>query len=272
MPGPAAPERPLARTRDVVATHLRVGALFEAQYRVNLWLQLLQSVVALGTAIAVIALVFRYTDDLGGWSVDELLVLLGVHVALGGVIRAVIQPNMQQLMTDVREGTLDFVLLKPVDAQLLVSVRRLAFWKLVDVAVGLGVVAVGVTRLGGVGGLGQLAGFVLTLCLGVVIVYAFWMIITVGAFWFVRLDFVVELFDGLYQAGRWPVTLYPGWLRGVFTVVVPLAFAVTVPAEALAGRLDGGMLLVAVAFTAGVVVVTRVVWRRGLRRYDGASA
>lgn len=264
--------RPQAGPRDVAATYLRLGALNEAQYRVNFWLQLLQSLVALGTAIAVIALVFRFTDDLGGWSVDELLILLGVHVALGGVIRAVIQPNMQQFMTDVREGTLDFVLLKPVDAQLLISVRRLEFWKLVDVAVGFGVIVVGAVRLGDAVAVPALAAFTCTLLLGVVIVYCFWLLISIGSFWLVKLDFVVELFDGLYQAGRWPVTLYPGWLRGMFTVLVPLAFAVTVPAEALAGRLAPGTLVAGVGFTAVVVVVTRLAWRAGLRRYDGASA
>lgn len=264
--------RPQARVRDVVTTYLRLGALNEAQYRVNFWLQLLQSLVALGTAIAVIALVFRFTDDLGGWSVDELLIVLGIHVALGGLIQAVIQPNMQQFMTDVREGTLDFVLLKPVDAQLLMSLRRLAFWKLVDVAVGAGVIVVGAVRLGDAIGILAYLAFAVTVLLGAVIVYSFWLVISVGSFWFVKLDFVVELFDGLYQAGRWPVTLYPGWLRAVFTVLVPLAFAVTVPAEALAGRLPAAMLVTAVAFTAVVVVVARSLWRAGLRRYDGASA
>jgi ABC-2 type transport system permease protein len=270
-------ERGLARPdavrgRHVIGTLLRVGALNELQYRVNFFLQLFQSVVALATAIAVILLVFLYTPSLGGWSPWELMVVVGIHTALGGVIRALIQPSMQLLMEDIREGTLDFVLTKPVDAQLLVSIRQLSVWQLVDVVVGLGVVVVAMFRLGHGIGATHVVVFLATLLLGVVMIYCLWMVITTGAFWVIRMQHVAELFNGLYQAGRWPVGLYPGWLRAVFTVLVPLAFAVTLPAEALTGRSAWAMLGTAALFTAALVAFTRWFWRVGVRNYAGASA
>ena len=262
----------LRHDRVVAATHLRVSALHELQYRVNFWLQLVESVVALGTAIAVVALVFANTDELGGWSLDELLVILGVHVLLGGVIKALVQPNMMKLVEDVTEGTFDFVLLKPADALLLTSVRQVSLWKLVDVVVGLGVVAYAVAQPGVDLTLsGTLTGLVLVVA-GAVIVWCFWVALTVSSFWIVRADTIVELFSGLYQAGRWPISIYPLALRVAFTVLVPLAFAVTVPAEAITGRLTTVGLATALGFTLLLVLVTRWLWGRGLRRYDGASA
>jgi ABC-2 type transport system permease protein len=265
--------RPRERARGVTVawTYVRLAVLVEVQYRVNFFVQLLQSAVAVVTALAVLALVFGYTADVGGWSRDELLVVLGLHVALGGVIQAFVQPNMTRLMTDVREGTLDFALLKPVDTQFLVSFREVNLWQLTDVAIGAGLAGVGVARVGGLAA-GDVAAFVVAIACGAVLVYCTWLAVTVGAFWLVRMDFVVELFDGLYQAGRWPVSIYPGWLRVGLTVLVPLAFAVTVPAEALTGRLTAVTLGVAVGFTAVVVVLTRWWWGRGVRHYDGASA
>ena len=53
------------------------------------------------------------------------MVVLGVQILLGGVIHAVIQPNMQQLTDEVRDGKLDFALTKPEDSQLIVSLRSL---------------------------------------------------------------------------------------------------------------------------------------------------
>jgi ABC-2 type transport system permease protein len=255
----------------VAWTYVRLAVLVEVQYRVNFVVQLFQSALAVGTALAVLALVFGYAGDVGGWSHDELLVVLGLHVLLGGVIQTFVQPNMTRLMTDVREGTLDFALLKPVDTQFLVSSREVNVWQLTDVAVGAGIAGLGVARVGQVDALGVLA-FLAAIGCGAVLVYCTWLSVTVGAFWLVRMDFVVELFEGLYQAGRWPVTIYPGWLRVGLTVLVPLAFAVTVPAEALTGRLTGGALAVAVGFTLTVLGLTRWWWLRGIRRYDGASA
>jgi ABC-2 type transport system permease protein len=88
----------------------------------------------------------------------------------------------------------------------------------------------------------------------------------------VRNEFIVELFQGVYQAGRWPISVYPDWLRLGFTFLVPLAFAVTVPAEGLTGRLTLATLAAAAGFALFLVAATRWLWRTALRRYSGASA
>jgi len=74
----------------LAAVFLRVGVLNELQYRVNFFLQVFESLVALGTGLVGLALVFAHTDDLAGWSRAELLVVMGVHILMGGVILAII--------------------------------------------------------------------------------------------------------------------------------------------------------------------------------------
>jgi len=258
--------------RSVVATFLRVGVQNELQYRVNFVLSLVQSLVSVGTSLAVLALVFLHTDSLRGWSGNELVVVMGVFVLMGGVVRSVIQPNMQQLMVDVQQGTLDGLLTKPADSQLLVSARKFDIWQAVDVLVGAALVAVGLVRVGRPVGVLAVLVFAAALVCGAIALYCVWLLLSVTAFWIVRVDMLVELFDGLYQAGRWPVGIYPGWLRIVFTFLLPLAFAITVPASALTRGISGWVLLGTVAFTAALFGVTRLAWRTALRHYTGASA
>jgi ABC-2 type transport system permease protein len=80
------------------------------------------------------------------------------------------------------------------------------------------------------------------------------------------------IFWSVYSAGRWSVSIYPGWLRWLLTAVVPVAFAVTVPAEVLTGRLSAPVLLAAVGLAAAGLAASRAFWRAGLRHYSGASA
>jgi ABC-2 type transport system permease protein len=105
-----------------------------------------------------------------------------------------------------------------------------------------------------------------------VLIYCFWLFIATVAFWVVNMWNAIELFDGVFQTGRWPVGIYPPWLRVGVTFLVPIAFAVTVPAEALTSRLDWQTLLFAFVFAAALFAATRWFWRFGLRRYSGASA
>jgi ABC-2 type transport system permease protein len=251
---------------------LRVGVMNELQYRVNFFVQLLQSIVSTGTGLIVIGLIFQRTDELHGWSRPELLVVMGIFTIVGGIIGFAIEPNMGRLMGDIRLGTFDYALTKPADAQLLASVREFRVWKLTDVVVGAGVLTWGLVRLDEGAGWGSVAGFVGTIFLGSWAVYCFWLVLTTGAFWFVRMEQLQELFTGLYRAGQYPATIYPGWLKFSLTFLVPLAFAITVPAEALTGRLTWGRVGLTAAFAVALFVATRALWRIGLRRYSGASA
>lgn len=185
----------------------------EIQYRVNFFVQLFEALVALGTGLVALSLVFTYTDTLAGWSQAELLTVMGVHILMGGIISTMIQPNMMRLMTDVQEGTLDYLLTKPEDSQLLVSVREFRFWQLVDVVVGAVVLGWALQQLGTQIGLAEAAAF-----------------------------------------------------------LVPVAFAITVPASALTNRLTPQVSLGAAALTLVALLLSRLLWRAGLRRYSGASA
>ncbi len=132
--------------------YFKLGALNELQYRVNFLVQLVQSLVGLGLALGGLGVVFSHTETLGGWRQAEILALLGVYFLVGGAINLVVQPSMERLMEQVRLGTLDFTLTKPVDAQLLVSVQQVQIWKLIDLLLGLGVLTVALAQLGAGGG------------------------------------------------------------------------------------------------------------------------
>jgi ABC-2 type transport system permease protein len=260
------------RILRLVSTYLRMSILNEMQYRANFVLQLFSSVLSLGIGLAGLALVFLHTDSLGGWGVGELLVVVGVHTLIGGIVGSIIQPNMWQIAEGVREGTLDYTLTKPEDSQLLVSVTRFEIWKLADVIIGLVVLVYAVSELGENIGLAEAVTFGIVLLCGGLIFYSFWLAIATTSFWVVRTWAMYEMFQNLYQTGRWPVGIYPAWLRLGLTFIVPVAFAVTVPAEALTDRLTSQTLLLAFVVTALAMVGVRQFWHFGLKNYTGASA
>jgi ABC-2 type transport system permease protein len=262
----------LIRALRLAALYARLGALNELQYRANFFVAAFQAVLAVGIGLVVLSLVYSHTASLNGWSESELLVILGVQLLLGGIVGASIQPNMERLTEEVRDGKLDFVLTKPEDSQALVSVRELRIWQTVDVISGAVVVAVGAAKSGAAIGVGHVLAFVALLLLGAFLLYCFWLILATGSFWVVNMWFLSDLWSGVYQTGRWPIGIYPGWLRYSMTYLVPIGFAVTVPAQALTDRLEWGTVGIAVGFAVALAAAARWFWRFGLRRYAGASA
>jgi ABC-2 type transport system permease protein len=252
--------------------HLRLGVMHELQYRTNLIIQLVQSTVGLATALLGLGIVFSKTDTLAGWGPTELLAIVGVFTLVSGLTQLVIRPSLARFMEDVRLGTLDFILTKPVDAQMLASMRQIEVWKLVDVVVGLVVLAVAIGQLGASVGPAEAILFLVALLAGVTIISSFLLILATCAFWCVRLDNILNIFQSMYEAGRWPIGIYPPWLRTGLTFLVPIGFAITVPTEGLVGRLTSPNLLGAIALAVALPLIARAFWKIGVRHYSGASA
>ena len=256
----------------VTLIHWRLAAQYEVQYRFNFVLQIIQSGVRLVTGVVAIRLVFGYTSDLGGWSEAELLAVLGIHILLGGALGTFVIPNMFTFMFQVREGELDYALVRPVDSQMFISTRQIRFWNVVDIATGAIVLGWAVADLTSSLSVLDVAWFVVGLLCGLTILYCVWMAFTTTSFWLINTDDMAQLLSGLYDAGRWPIRVYPLWLQGVLTLVVPMGIAITVPAEALTDRLSFGAMALLVAVTIVTTVLTRAFWLYGVRNYSGASA
>lgn len=269
---PVVARGPLLHGWIIVRTYVRLGILNVAQYRGEFYVAL-ANVITLATQFVGIAVIFANTSNLGGWTPGGLIALIGVYTILSGLIAMVIQPSLQQLMEGIRLGTFDFTLTKPADSQLLASVAVVSPAQALNIVFGAGIVGYACIRMGTVIGPVQWLYFCLTLVFGAVIVYAFLTLLGTCAFWWVKVDNILVVFSAVFgQAGRWPLGVFPGWMRVVLSLVIPVGLAVTVPAQALAGGLHGWLVLAAGSIAALFFVASRLFWRFALRHYTGASA
>jgi ABC-2 type transport system permease protein len=251
---------------------VRLGAMSEMAYRANFFIHSFECLISLATGLSVLWVVFLQTSNVNGWTWDELMVVLGLYFLCFGFISGIVGPSVKTFMTDVWEGTLDFLLTKPANHLLLATTRRILIWHIVEVLLGTTIVSVSLWRLGGKIGMDQALMFFILLSTGAVLLYAFWIVLGTLAFWTTRLENVLLIFYNMYEAGRWPVGMYPFWLRTSLTFVIPVAFAVTLPAEAIIGRLTWPTVLGAVALAIPNMLIARWFFGVGLRHYSGASA
>jgi len=243
----------------------------ELEYRTNFAFAVIGSTLNLIASMFTLSLFFRYDAALGGWSWGEAVMVLGVFTILTGFSAVFLQPNLNRIVEHVRQGTLDFVLLKPFDAQLWLSIRRVSPWGVPDLVLGAGIVVYGARDVV-LTPAGVVAGAVCLLC-SLVILYALWFMMASTTVWFVQIYNVTELLRALMDAGRFPIDAFPaGVYRIVFTYVVPVAFMTTVPVRALLGVDARTMTLLAVLVAAVLAVASRLMLKLALRDYTSASS
>lgn len=253
---------------------LRTSALVAAQYRWDFLIDGAISMFWATTAIVPLFVVYRGSAgaSIPGWSLEESLVVIGWFILLQGVLEGVINPGLAAVVDHIRKGTLDFVLLKPADAQFLVSTSRFALWRVVSLVTAGAVFAIAFGRLGRVPTPGGVGLSLVLLVAATWALYSLWVLIISSAFFVVKVDNLTYLFSSIFDAARWPITVFKGAWRLLFTFVVPLALMTTYPAEALLGRLETSTLLYSLVGTVALAAVSRTVWLLSLRRYTSASS
>lgn len=261
----------------VLQQYLRVLGLFwqsaiaaELEYRLNFVLAVLSAILNMVGSAFGIFLFYRTGYQFQGWQWEEALVVLAAFTLLQGISTTILIPNLNRIVEQVQQGTLDFVLLKPISSQFWLSLRAISPWGLPDMALGLGLVAYAGMRLGlppSAYGLGLMA-----IVMGSAILYGLWFILGATSIWFVKIYNVTEVLRGLLDAGRFPLTAYPTALRVFFTFVVPVAFLTTVPAETFLGRGEGFWLLGSGGLAIALPVAAAIFWRFALRFYTSASS
>lgn len=256
----------------LLAVFYRTSVQTDVEYRADFFARIIASLLGLATTLGGIAIAFQYTPHIKGWSYAQVLVLLAMYYLMDGLIEMFIAPNMREITTKVREGTLDFVLLKPVSSQFMATFRSINIWRAANLLLGAGLAAYALRQLSVSVGWDRAGLFALTLAAGLAVIYSFWLVLVTLTFWFVRVDNIEQIVWQAFEAGRYPVEIYPNWLRAMLTYVVPVAFIITVPAQALSGRLEPPYVLVAGLVAVGSLIFSSLFWRFGLRFYTGASA
>ena len=221
--------------------------------------------------VAPLALVYSHRDSVNGWDLPHALLVLAFFLALSAVQSGILEPNLGEAVEAIRTGTLDLMLMKPVDSQLLVSLRKVApasVWQVLSSSA-LGLYAL--SQTGWPEPLDALLAAVLFTA-GVVSMYCLWLLAICASFVFVRVDNLRFLLWSASDAGRWPIDVFSGAARFALTAVVPVALITSFPAEALRGTWTAETLVQAGVVTAVFVVGSRLMWRWSVARYTSASS
>jgi ABC-2 type transport system permease protein len=262
------------RYMRLIGQFLKASFQEEAAYRANFYISLLSSLANLATGVLAVVVLFGQVDSIQGWTFPSTLALLGVYLTVSAMRGLVIGPSLEALAGldgEVWTGQFDFTLLRPVDTQILASVRKWRLYALVDLAFGLGVIGVAVAQLHQELTLTAAAVFVLMLFAGIAILYAILLFFTALVFWSPGFLFT-WVFNGIFQLARYPLGMYPGWLRLILTWIIPVGLITTIPVEALNGLLSTAMLLGALALASAMVILSSFLFHYALRRYSSASS
>ena len=244
----------------------------QLEYQLNFLIELLAMFGTLLGSIFILSLFFTGGRQLGDWSWESALVIQGVYTFLDGLTNALLRPNLTEIVNYVREGTLDYVLLKPIDSQFWLSVKKFSFAGLPEIILGLSIAFWAAIKSATSFSIYSISVFIVSIIIGFIILYSVWFLIAASSIWFVKTWNATEVLRALLAAGRYPISAYPVVLRFIFTVILPVAFLTTFPAEAILGELKYNILFFGLILSSLFFVFSRLFWKFALKHYTSASS
>ena len=257
---------------SVVGAQLKVALASAVAYRVGFVFDGVLSMVWSLLGLVPLWGAFRYRDEIAGWDIPAVIVLTGMYAWVSAIFGTWLWPSASRVMEDIRQGSFDYALLRPLPAWLSVLTAAFQLSRILELFMAICLIVVGLGRsefaAHGWQWLDVFAALVASLLVQIGITLAM-----IGlSFRALRLDNLLFLLEAILDLGRWPTTVMRGALRMFFTFVVPLGVMITFPSAALLGRLSGSMVAAAGSCAVVVFVLGYLTFVRGLASYTSASS
>jgi len=244
----------------------------DMEFKANFISMLFVDAIFYGSHLLFSKIIFGYVDALREFTQADVIVFLVVTFLMDTVFMFAMAGNLGKMNGMIVKGDLDFVLLKPVNSQFLVSLRYFNSYAVVSLGILLILLFFAVDHSGRVVDLMSIAIFLVSFTLGVLIFYAIDFMIACMAFWFRSFSMAGWLSHEVMKFSMRPDTIYTGWLRKSLFSIIPMALISSVPTRMLIYGPNwyylGGQFLVATLF----LTAARITWLRGLQRYESASS
>lgn len=261
----------MGRYWRIYRTFFTTSLVREMEFRANFFAKIVQNALWVTFFLLILLVVYSRTKEVAGWNRGEAFVLAATCFLMNAMSMALTM-SLMEIPQQVRQGTLDFVLTKPVNSQFWVSARKFNFDQMGTFLAGIAMVIVGVSQSGATPNLAQWGGYIVLLFASLVIFYAFNLCLMTLGIWWVRVDNLWVMGETMLQVARFPVDIFGVQIARVLTFIVPLAFLATVPARQLVHEFNPQMVALGVGWAIGALAFSAFFWKFALRSYASASS
>ena len=244
----------------------------DMEYKANLIGGIAVDVIFYSVQYFFFSIIYSYVDTLGSFTREDVMVFLIITFISDSFYMFIFAGNIFPLNRLVVQGDLDFVLLKPINSQFLVSFRYVRSHAIFSIIILL-LMLVRQTHMHSleIGIMNYVFFFISFLC-GLVIWYALDFLISCLTFWFRNFSVGGWLSHEILKFSSRPDSIYTGLTRKLLFSLIPMALVSSVPTRILLYGLDIKLLMYQIIISLGFVVATFWIWKRGLLRYESASS
>lgn len=249
----------------------RTSFIADMEYRVNFLSRILTDVIWYMAQIVTFETLFQFSDKIGGWTLPEMRVFLGLIFVVDGIYMVLFQENLDTMTEKIRKGDMDLLLTKPVSSQFMMSFRKTSTAMLGNLIIGTSWLTYSIISLENFEWI-RLGWLIFLLPIAVITTYSLRMLVSTVSVIVTRADYLQFAWYQIARLGLRPDKMYAPFLRYIVLTIIPLAATASVPARALLDPPEVG-LFIWIGFVSGFFLwLSTRFWNFALKHYTSASS
>ncbi len=262
----------LKKYLKVYTKFLHTSLASELEYKTNILVDLISAILSLIGSIFLLSIFFQNESNIGGWKFEQALIIQGIYTILNGITNTLFNPNLSEIVKHIREGTLDFVLLKPIDSQFFISLKKINPSGILEIMLGF-FLLIYCIRINQINlNLSFMTLSLITLICSIFILYSLWFFVSTTTIWFVKTWNATEVLRSFLYIGRFPLNSFSISLRIFFSVFIPIAFITSIPSKVFLGYSQSWEIMLEVVVAIIFLFTSRRFWLFALKFYTSASS
>ncbi len=263
----------LKRYLSIYAALWKNSVTRELIFKSNFLLWIFVETLWFGLQLSFIGVLYLHTNQIGTWTKWQVVMLVGASHFIQQIFQAFFLINCTNLSELIRTGKLDFLLLLPVNARFVVSLRQVDLGGFVNATFAACLMGYAAKQLHFRPNMGQVFGFIILCVAGILIHYSLMFLLSTISFYTVRAQGVVWGYYNLFQIARMPDEAFKGLFKALFTFALPMLLVSNVPVRLLIGKLSSPIpLVILLSLSIVCYLVSEWGWRAALRHYTSASS
>jgi len=242
------------------------------EFKANFLGGLFVDIIFYGIQFFFFSVIYSYVDALGVFTREDVIIFLIITFLSDTVYMFFFSGNLFNLNRWMVRGDLDFILLKPVPSQFMVSFRFVKSYAIISLFILIAMLFMLLASYRQPIGLLNVLIFIVSFLFGQILWYSVEFIISSSCFWFKNFSVAGWLSHEIMKFATRPDSIYTGLLRKVLFSFIPMILIASLPTRMLIYGPDMQYLFGQLLITTIFLMSARLVWKRGLIRYESASS
>lgn len=243
-----------------------------ASHRFNFIMSAVSNVLwTLGQVIS-LQFIFERVQEFNGWSISDMLFLLGFGQLYVYTMFIFYQSNHDMIESYIITGDLDRMLTKPINLKFFLSFEGISVLQIIPCFVTVvPLLAIGFSGLQSLSPFDVVFAFIVFI-IGAVILFFFSLTLSGINFFTDSAQSLRDTFANLTDSSRIPLTFFPTVIQFTFSFVIPLGFVTFYPTSILKNEQNALSVIIAELIVLAIfILLSKLVWGAGLKRYSGAA-